>query len=73
VTLELWAESTKGTAGGGVEGQRLSTTVGGRLGEWIEVGSALREAERRARSLTGSARGSAFEERSVRVRVDEVR
>jgi type II secretory pathway component GspD/PulD (secretin) len=73
VTLELWAESTEGTPAGGVEGQRLRTTVAGRLGEWIEVGSALREAERRARSLAASARESAFEALSVRVRVEEVR
>jgi type II secretory pathway component GspD/PulD (secretin) len=73
VTLELWAESTEGTRGGTVEGQRLHTQVAGRLGEWIEVGSALREAFTRARSLTGVARQTTVEERNVRVRVEEVR
>jgi type II secretory pathway component GspD/PulD (secretin) len=73
VILELWAENTEGAAGGAVEGQRLRTTVTGRLGEWIEVGSALREAFTRARSLGGSTRSATMEERSVRVRVDEAR
>jgi hypothetical protein len=73
VLLELWAENTEGAPGGLVEGQRLRTTVTGRLGQWIEVGSALREAHHRAQSVGGRARSSTFEERGVRVRVDEVR
>ncbi|HEY6548759.1 MAG TPA: secretin N-terminal domain-containing protein [Vicinamibacteria bacterium] len=73
VTLELWAESTEGTPSGAIEGQRLGSTVVGRLGEWIEVGSALKEAETNVRSLGGAARGTTLEERSVRLRVDEVR
>ena len=73
VTLELWAENTQGAGVGVVEGQRLRTTVSGRLGEWIEVGSALREAESRARGLAGAERTTTMEERSVRVRVDEAR
>jgi Bacterial type II/III secretion system short domain len=72
VTLELWAENTRG-AGPVVEGQRISTAVSGRLGEWIEVGGALREAETRVRGLFGSSSRALTEERSVRVRVDELR
>lgn len=73
VTLELWAESTEGTPAGTVEGQRLRTSVAGRLGEWIEVGSALREAFTRARSLAGGSRQTTVEERTVRLLVEEVR
>lgn len=73
VTLELWAESTESTGGGAVAGQSLRTTVGGSLGEWMEVGTAVREAEVRARALLGGAQRGSVEERNVRVRVDEAR
>jgi hypothetical protein len=72
VTLELWVERTEGAGGGAVAGQSLRTTMGGSLGQWMEVGSALREAEVRARALLGGGAQSSVEERSVRVRVDEV-
>jgi hypothetical protein len=72
VTLEFWAENTRG-AGLVVEGQRISTAVSGRLGEWIDVGSALREAETRVRTLFGSSSRALTEVHSVRVRVDELR
>jgi len=73
VTLELWAESTESKGGGVVAGQSLRTTVGGSLGEWMEVGTAVREAEVRARALLGGAQQGSTEERNVRVRVDEAR
>ncbi len=72
VTLELWAENTRGE-GPVVVGQDLRTTVSGRLGQWIEVGSALQQAETRARQVLGGSSGAISETRSVRVRVDEVR
>jgi type II secretory pathway component GspD/PulD (secretin) len=72
VTLELWAENTKGE-GPIVVGQDLRTTVSGPLGQWIEVGSALRQAEVRAREVLGASFRSVSEQRSVRVRVDEAR
>ena len=70
VTLELWAENTKGE-GPIVVGQDLRTTVSGPLAQWIEVGSALREAEVRAREILGASFGAITAQRSVRV--DEVR
>jgi hypothetical protein len=73
VTLELWAENTTGSAAGEVEGQTLRTTVAGRLGDWIEVGAALREAETKAHTLLGGARETSYESRSVSLRVEEVR
>ncbi len=72
VTLELWAENTRGE-GPVVVGQDLRTTVTGRLGQWIEVGSALRQAETRAREILGASYRAVSEERSVRLRVDEAR
>jgi hypothetical protein len=72
VTLELWAENTR-SEGPVVVGQDLRTTVTGRLGEWIEVGSALHQAETRAREILGASFRAVSEERSLRLRVDEVR
>ena len=72
VTLELWAENTRGE-GPVVVGQDLRTTVTGRLGEWIEVGSAIHQAETRAKEILGASFRAVSEERSVRLRVDEVR
>ena len=73
VRLELWVENTQGGDHGRVEGQTALTTLTGRLGEWIEVGGAVREARRRARSLSGSASAQADEDSRVRVRVEEIR
>jgi hypothetical protein len=72
VTLELWAENTRGV-GPVVEGHDLRTTVSGRMGEWIVVESALHQAEIRVRELFGTESRTLIEERAVRVRVDEVR
>ncbi len=72
VTLELWAENTGGE-GPIVVGQDLRTTVSGALGQWIEVGGAMRQAEVRAREVLGASSRSFSEQRSVRVRVDESR
>ena len=71
VTLELWVDSVEAASGGALAGRSLRTTVGGSLGEWMEVGSAVREAQVRARATLGGGRQESLEERSVRVRVDE--
>jgi type II secretory pathway component GspD/PulD (secretin) len=72
VTLELWAENTRGE-GPIVVGQDLRTTLSGPLGQWIEVGGAMRQAELRAREVLGASFRTVSEERRVRVRVDEAR
>ena len=72
VTLELWAENTRGE-GPIVVGQDLRTTVSGPFGQWIDVGGAMRQAELRAREVLGTSFRTVSEERSVRVRVDEAR
>jgi type II secretory pathway component GspD/PulD (secretin) len=72
VLLELWAENTRGQ-GPIVEGQDLRTTVSGPLGQWIDVGGAMRQAETRAREILGSSFRTVSEQRSVRVKVDEAR
>jgi hypothetical protein len=72
MTLKLWAENTRGE-GPIVTGQDLRTTVSGPLGQWIDVSTALRQAEVRAREVLGASFRGVSEQRSVRVRVDEAR
>jgi hypothetical protein len=69
VTLEVAATKEAFDAHGRVEGQRLVTTVSGRLGEWITIGGLSRDAEASGRG----ERRQAAEERVVRVLVEEVR
>lgn len=71
VTLELWVDSAPSPTGAAVASGSLRTTVGGSLGEWMEVGNAVREAQIRARALLGGGQQESLEERAVRVRVDE--
>ena len=71
VTLELWVDSVQSAGDRALASGSLRTTVGGSLGQWMEVGSAVREAQVRARARTGDGPQASLEERSVRVRVDE--
>jgi type II secretory pathway component GspD/PulD (secretin) len=73
VTLELWIENTRGDDRGTVAGSRAQTTVSSRLGDWVEVGEALREAQSRAKALLGGYQADASVESNIRVRVEEVR
>lgn len=71
VTLELWVDNASSGGESARASGSLHTTVGGSLGQWMEVGSAVREAQVRARATFGDGRQESLEERSVRVRVDE--
>jgi len=75
VTLEIspQQESMSLTEAGAVRSSRLSTTVSGPLGEWIEIGAANQEsAADRSGTLSYSTRGS-LDSRRVLLRVDELR
>jgi hypothetical protein len=69
VTLEVAASKEAFNSRGGIDGQRLVTTVSGRLGEWITIGGLARGADAAGQ---GERRQSA-EERVVRVLVEEIR
>jgi hypothetical protein len=71
VTLELWVDGVEDKGDGVVANRSLHTSVGGSLGEWMEVGGAVREAQVRARALGAGGRQDSLEERGIRVRVDE--
>lgn len=53
-----------------VSSQHIVSTLGGRLGEWIEVGGMLQDERRDDRSILSSASASRQDHRRVWVRVD---
>jgi len=74
VTLEIspQADLPAQRGYGSSDTQRLSTTVSGRLGEWIELGGSSQQADfTRQGNLHGSA-GQASERRSVWLQVEEL-
>jgi len=57
---------------GGSHSQRLSTTVSGRLGEWIELGGSSQQDDfERSGSLHGAG-GQTSERRSIWLQVEEL-
>jgi hypothetical protein len=58
---------------GGVQGQRLSSTVSARLGEWFEIGGSASDAARDERGLASASRSRTSESRRVWVKVEEIR
>jgi len=65
---------TPGNAGpGSVNTQRLSTTVSGRLGEWIDLGGATQVIDERQSVLLGRTTRAGIDQRRVLVRVEELR
>lgn len=75
VTIEIspQQESLSATQDGAVRSARLTTTVSGRLGEWIELGGTNQDTERdHSGTLSYSTRGS-LEQRRVLLRVEELR
>jgi hypothetical protein len=75
VTLDISSQREALTPGrpGAVDVQRATTTVSGRLGEWIEVAGSSEERSTEREVLLGRAGGTRTESRSVLLRVDEIR
>ncbi|MBL8414241.1 MAG: hypothetical protein JNM42_07380 [Propionivibrio sp.] len=74
VTLEISPQfDSPGDQGyGSVNTQRLSTTVSGRLGEWIELGGSSQQASGSDSRNLGSGSSEMRDNRSVWLRVDEL-
>ena len=53
--------------------QNVETTVSGRLGEWIQIGGLDQSESRNNSTLTGSGKRQLSEQRSVLIKVDEIR
>lgn len=77
VTLEIsqQAESMSNRGFGAIDSQRLTTTVSGRLGEWIQVGGVSREAAGGGRAVglggIGAASSSGSESGAIWLKVEE--
>jgi hypothetical protein len=71
VTVELAPEQAEIVAGA-VERAQLSTTVRGRLGEWIAVGGADVRDESRSGGVLSSAQRAQTGRRGIWLKVDEV-
>ena len=73
VTVEISPQfdSPGGRGSGDVETQRLTTTVTGRLGEWIELGGSSQQAQGTEARMTGMASGEMRDTRGVWLRVEE--
>ena len=74
VTLEISPQfdSPADQGYGSVNTQRLSTTVSGRLGEWIELGGSGQQASGNDSRNLGSGSSEMRDNRSVWLRVDEL-
>lgn len=75
VTLEISPQyDTPGGQGyGSVNTQRVSTTVSGRLGEWIEIGGANQQFSGQKSGNRSSGSSQVYDNRSVWLMVEEVR
>lgn len=74
VTVEISAQndSLAPNIGNSLRVQQTSTTVSGRLGEWLVVGGTARQGESNDGTLSTRSIGTAAEQRKVLIRVDEV-
>lgn len=74
VTLEISQQAERGDHRypGGVESQRLATSVSGRLGEWIELGGSGRQATSRDSGAFSIGTGDVRDHRSIWLKVEEV-
>jgi type II secretory pathway component GspD/PulD (secretin) len=75
VTLDVspQRESVSRQVPGAVNVQRMTTTVSGRLGEWMEIGGLSRDASGQQTVILGRSSGATRDSRRVLVKVDEVR
>ncbi|HEX8988838.1 MAG TPA: hypothetical protein VF816_12840 [Rhodocyclaceae bacterium] len=72
VTLEISPSRDVPGPAGSADIQRLSTTISGRLGEWIELGGAGRESAHAASGMADYGTRESRDDRRVYVRVTEL-
>jgi type II secretory pathway component GspD/PulD (secretin) len=75
VTLEVspQRETMSRQVAGGVNVQSVTTTVAGRLGEWMEIGGLSRDAAGQRMVILGRSATTTRDARRVLVKVDEIR
>lgn len=72
VTLDISQQSASQGGYGSINQQRLSTTVSGRLGEWIELGGSGRQASGNQGGALNLSTSDARDHRSIWLMVEEV-
>lgn len=72
VMLDISQQAASPGGYGSVNSQRLSTTVSGRLGEWIELGGSGRQASGSQAGTTSYSTGDARDTHSIWLMVEEV-
>lgn len=73
VTLDIEARrEAPGASPGSVQGQRSSSSVSGRLGEWLELAGSSGAGAREDRGIASISRQGGSESRRIWVKVDEV-
>ena len=73
VTLEIETALDQTRPGGAMERQSVSTTVFGRLGEWLSLGEIGRESDESGSGILSTSQARRSEMRTVRVKVEEIR
>ena len=73
VFLDISAQQENFARGGVVQGQRAVSTVGGRLGEWIELGGASSVSTRADSGMLSSRESTTAGNRRIWVKVEELR
>ncbi len=71
VFLDILPQKESFDRQGNVQGQRLATSVVGRLGEWFEIGGAAAGATRDERGIASASRARASESRRIWVKIEE--
>lgn len=72
VTLDISQQAASQGGYGSINSQRLSTTVSGRLGEWIELGGSGRQASGNQSGALSLSTSDARDNRSIWLMVEEV-
>jgi len=73
VILDIFQQrETPGARPGSVQGQRVSTTITTRLGEWTEIGGTATDAMRDERGLVAASRARSTGSRRVWLKVEEL-
>jgi type II secretory pathway component GspD/PulD (secretin) len=73
VHLEITPQREAFAPGGAIRGERASTVVSGRLGEWIEVGGTAASGERGERGILSAREARSSAGRGIWLKVEELR
>lgn len=72
VTLEISQQADSPGSRGRIDSQRLTTTVAGRLGEWLELGGSGRQAAGQQGGGFSASTSEVRDQRSIWLKVEEV-